>query len=149
MAKERIIDFDDEGVTFIFPAALDDIFVERFPKKTPKAGSRFQMKRFLINVKLFKKTGDKITYPSKFNPPFKIEIHYKDIDDTNAGGSAQKQCGYHDGTGWVIFDQNTHGFKPKVYNPNNSAIPKPKKAHKGAGVAKISTWPDPVVGWGP
>jgi len=142
--RNRIVDFDTEGVTFIFPPGLDDLFVLRKPPFKPPPDKKFVAKRTVINVKLLRVQNGEAEPATTFDPPIQIEIHYKKEDDIDG-----KECAFWS-TGtkrWEKFTSKVHGFDPVKYD---SKIHKNRKDDfVGFGVATISDWPDPVIGWGP
>lgn len=142
---DRVVDFDEEGVTFIFPPELDDIFVLRKDLYKPPTKGGFEAKRPIINVKLFRIQNGKALPITTFKPSFQIEIHYKESDDKDG-----KECAFwiESTETWVKFTEKDHGFIPEKYDPKKHKK-KIKDKYKGIGVVSISEWPDPVMGWGP
>jgi hypothetical protein len=156
----RIIDFNAEGVTFIFPPELDYVFVHRLPVpdlagQEENDSGNFKPKRVFANFKLYEKTSETTNRAiTEFESPFKIEIHYKQEDDDNANRQdKQKVCAYlpKKASEWIPFTAKEHRFEPKPYNPSDANYEKKKKAgFEGFGVVTIEKeWPDPAMGWGP
>jgi hypothetical protein len=151
MGKGKKVEFIEEGVIFTFPEELIDVYVERLVhipdnKLPPASGGFINPNRSVINVRLYHK-DDPDTDITEFEKPFKLQVYFKQRDETHAGDIKKMQLAFHSAKTnekkktWELFTYNKHGFKKHKKSIGN---------WKGHGLAtKISTWPDPVIAWGP
>lgn len=151
MNEKMIVDFNNEGVVFTIPSNLRDVYVLKMSLKNPKTSqAEFKKaKRPIINFKIIKLKSDGKAEPvTKFRPSLMIEVHYKRVDDDNAGGANKKKLAFYDDKNkkWTLITKNKHKFEPKPYKKND---PNKKANFKGYGIAEFDELPDPVIGWGP
>jgi hypothetical protein len=156
---DRIVDFEKEGVTFIFPPLLDFVHVARLelPDEVPvgRDPSEFDPKRRIIKVKLYKTHKDKKTIEPivEFPASFKIEIHYNEDDEKRAAEhEGEMVCAYYDNDekvkDWIPFTWDDES-DPQPYDRKKPYKNKKQHNYKGFGVTTIREWPDPEMGWGP
>jgi hypothetical protein len=96
MGKGKKVEFIEEGVIFTFPEELIDVYVERLVhipdnKLPPASGGFINPNRSVINVRLYHK-DDPDTDITEFEKPFKLQVYFKQRDETHAGDI--KKCNW-------------------------------------------------------
>ncbi len=145
MAKGHKADFPDEGVRVTVPAQKDKktLRAVKLPLGTlgsmPGAPGRFQPERLVINFAL-EEEGKPGTYLTEFDPPIELRVRYTKADHDRASRAGHTlKLAFWDGGKWVPFTPQKHQFRLEPdANPNKG----------GHGVAVISRWDDPPIGWG-
>lgn len=149
MAKERIVEFVDEGVIFYFPKGLDHVRVQKLKhipdNQLPGPSGDFDPHRSVINVRLYDKDNDETL--TSFVPPFRVKVYFNANDETSAGSVTKLKLAFHSSKDnnknklWERFTYSKHRFLKHKKQKGN---------WNGHGLAtKVSTWPDPVMAWGP
>ncbi len=134
------IEFPDEGVTFIFPKALEHIFVKNLgpPKYWPNDPKGvFKPAGFVMQFELQDPaTGKK----PELGGGFTIIVKFKQKHLDSAGGFSNLQLGIHNGSGWI---NKTSKSEKKQHSKAY------KSKWRGYFKVKIKDWADPAMGWGP
>ena len=144
MANIKKFEFYDEEngvwVVFSFPPKHANVYVEEMDLYTPPDGETFKPKRPVINVKFFEKYEKSVEYPRILKVDFKLRVHYIQKDIDNADGEDNLMLGYWDGSTWTTFSKEEHDLEQ---------ISEDGDKWKGYFKAKLSSWPDPLISWGP
>jgi hypothetical protein len=137
------VEFGDEGVMITIPDQKRKIGVRKLAKGSldqmkPVQGG-FQPARLVVNFELYAEDQpDK--YLIEFDLPFELEVRYTKADLNRAEQEgAALALGYWDGSGWVRFTYEKHGFH---------LVPGADPEKGGSGVVSIKKWGDPPVSWG-
>jgi len=135
----RIIEFEEEGVSFILPQELDDYYVRR-EDITIKPGEGYPYRRDVIQVSLLK-IGWCKWRKKNFDAKLTLRVYYDDRDVARA-----------------IAEDHTQPFI-LIHDDNNWHIPAAQKVNhvpitghaKWVGYmdATIDAWDDPLIGVGP
>ena len=137
------VEFDEEGVVITIPDQKKKIGVRKLAKgslnemRPVKDG--FKPARLVVNFELYDEDQpDK--YLVEFDAPFEVKVRYTKADLKRAEEeSAPLALGYWDGSGWVRFTLEKHGFH---------LVPDANPEKGGFGVLSIKKWGDPPVSWG-
>jgi hypothetical protein len=142
MANNRKREFA-EGVIFTFPGDLPKVDVERVvPELKPKGTKTFTPFRYVMTVRLFEMDSPE-EERQDFGPNgFKMRVYFaqSDLDKVKDKDHQNLLLAFHDGTDWIIFDKDKHGYKTKL---NDQGL------WKGYATVNIKKWEDPAMGWGP
>jgi len=130
-------DFETEGVTVSVPWQGKPVRVEKLPLGTldevrARQQEDFQPGRLVMNFQVVE--ADSGSVLEDFDPPFELRVKYTFEDEERAkqqGKPLQLAFWYDDR--WNRFTSQKHRFR----------------FESRAGVADISRWGDPKIGWGP
>ncbi len=145
MDQEKKFHFDEEKVTITVPVqkgkrakAVKLPLGKLDEMKGKKDG--FKPGRLVINFNLVDE-DDPETILTEFDPPFELRIRYSRGDLERAGRANKPlELGFWNGSEWVVFTPEKHQFELQPDSQENAG---------GYGVALISHWGDPNIGWGP
>jgi hypothetical protein len=135
--------FDEEDVEINIPDQKRKIGARKLEKgsldrmKPVKGG--FQPDRLVVNFELYDEDQpDK--YLVEFEHPFELKVRYTTADLKRAEkDGAPLALGFWDGTTWVRFTAEKHGFH---------LVPDADSEKGGFGVVTLMKWGDPPISWG-
>ncbi len=142
MAEDKDFDFSGEGVRGKIRAQRSGrkLGVRRGSKKdndTGAGGANFTRTRFVMDIEVFEEESNQ-TVTADFDPKLELRVRYNQGDVNAAGGNAANLAlGFWDGSAWVRFTADKHGFKLESGSGGG-----------GWGVVELSRFGDPPVAWG-
>lgn len=147
MIQGKRYEFSEEGVVVTLPDQAKRARVVKLPLVPPegrgpgrRTAGEFQPGRLVINIGVVEEDNPDV-FLEKFNPPFELRVRYSSGDMQRATSAGQPlQLAFWDGSQWVRFTHEKHQFE---------IVPDANGSKGGTGVALISHWGDPPVGWGP
>lgn len=143
MESKRVFNFDQEGVTVTLPDQARRRKAISLPvdpvAKMPANPGGFQPHRVVINVAVVDEDKPD-EYLQEMDPPFELRVRYTrgDLEKAQKSGGELKLA-FWDGSQWVVFTQEKHRFELQPADQGEGG---------GFGVAYISHWGDPNIGWG-
>lgn len=144
MAKDKKVDFSEEGATVTVPAQRKKTKVVKLPsvalEHIPGVEGGFKPGRLVINFALVDE-DDQDTFLTEFDPPFELRVRYTKGDLERARRANQPlELAFWNGSEWVVFTQEKHQFELQPDSQGKAG---------GYGIALISHWGDPQIAWGP
>jgi hypothetical protein len=144
-AKEWKRDFATEGATVRVPEQKDrkKVKIEKLAKDSldkmkPKKGG-FIPGRVVFNFQIVDE-DDPSKILTAFDPPFELRVRYTKADQKRAQDAGKPlQLAFWNGSEWITFTKEKHQYELEPDSVGSG----------GEGVAMISHWGDPNVGWGP
>jgi len=148
-ADEAIYKFESEEVAITIRAQSSPVHVRKLslPKleDLPANADGFKPSRLVIN---FEVVDEEENIPPEFAPPFELQVRYTAEDlgrARDAGGSLT--LWFFDGIKWNPFTEQKHRFR---LIPDRLRLQTPLNDEEGGyGIAYITKWYDPPVGWSP
>jgi hypothetical protein len=145
MVQGKKFDFDEERVTITVPdqkvkkAKAVKLPLGKLDELKGREGG-FKPGRLVINFALVDEDNPE-TILTEFDPPFELRVRYTrgDLERAKKAGKSL-QLGFWNDDEWVVFTPEKHQFQLQ---------PDAKENAGGYGVAQISHWGDPNIGWGP
>ncbi len=110
--------------------------------EVPETRGVFKPGRLIFNFGVVDENDPEV-YLEEFDPPIELRVRYEEEDVIRAeaaGKSLQLAFWNEDEKRWILFTAEKHNFR---LEPDESP------GTGGFGVAEISHWRDPQVGWGP
>jgi hypothetical protein len=145
MVQGKKFDFDEESVTITVPdqkvkkAKAVKLPLGKLDEMKGREGG-FKPGRLVINFALVDEDNPE-TILTEFDPPFELRVRYTrgDLERAKKAGKSL-ELGFWNGDEWVVFTPEKHQFQLQSDAKENAG---------GYGVAQISHWGDPNIGWGP
>jgi len=110
--------------------------------EVPETRGVFKPGRLIFNFGVVDENDPEV-YLEEFDPPIELRVRYEEEDVIRAeaaGESLRLAFWNEDEKRWILFTAEKHNFR---LEPDESP------GTGGFGVAEISHWRDPQVGWGP
>jgi hypothetical protein len=142
MSNQRVFDFWRECVRVFVPDQKQGICVKSVPrgllKNMPGIPGYFEPKRLVIKIEFCNAAAplEDLTY---IEGGARLEVQYTPQDVENAGGDWRDlKLGFYFQDRWWLFTEEKHKFTlyPDGHDPDY-----------GVGVAYLTTWADPAIGW--
>jgi len=140
MAKVKIVDFPDQGVTVTIPIqrVYKNVYVEDKelkPKEEYPSKPGFNRIKMVINIAFFviDEETKKKKYVKDLYPKATIRVYYDSYVKNKAQGK-KKKLAWWDGNNWVDLGSRNTSSRSKKW--------------EGYGEIETSGWPDPPVAWG-
>jgi hypothetical protein len=145
MANEKKMEFTKEGAIVRVPdqkdkkkVKIEKLAKDPLDKMKPREGG-FTPGRVVFNFQIVDEAEPSKVLTS-FDPPFELRVRYTPSDLKRAERAKKPlQLAFWNGSEWIPFTEEKHQFQ---------LVPK-SKGSGGEGIAMISHWGDPNVGWGP
>jgi hypothetical protein len=147
-SDETTYKFEMEGVAIKIRAQSSPVRVRKLPLGSPQdyhpEEGDFIPTRLVIHFEIIDENGN---YPTAFDPPYELEVRYTAEDMARARNlGASLTLWYYDGKNWQPFTEEKHGFR---LLPDRLKLQHERIETGGCGIAYITNWADPPVGWSP
>ncbi|MES0344626.1 MAG: hypothetical protein ABUK16_10995 [Anaerolineales bacterium] len=142
--KNRVIEFEEEGVIFILPPELDDVYVKREPLN-PKTHTKYKNKRDVIRVNLIV-SADAADKLAEVDLELTLIVYYTYEDAFRAKDEGNKKP-----FPLIYDDENDKLYEPHL---DRKVIYQPVVGSRrwvGSMMIKMSKkkWDDPLISVGP
>jgi hypothetical protein len=146
--SSKVFRFETEIANVTIPAQASNkkLIAIKLTSKTlvevPETTDVFKPGRLIFNFAVIDEEKPE-GYLKEFDPPIELRVRFEEEDDIRAkaaGKSLQLAFWKEDEERWILFTAEKHNFRlERDESPGTGVF----------GVAEISHWGDPQVGWGP